>query len=131
MLGLDPLGLAVWGSIGDHLVPPDIALLIHGHGLVGALVDDDPLHAGATAGEGLVGRGLELDDVASAPTAVRGDDELRSRVLDALLQGNRREATKHDGVYGTDPVTGVHRDHHLRNEGHVNDHAIAAIDALF
>ena len=50
-----------------------------GTGLPVRLTDDDPLDARQPAGERLVGRGFQLDDVAAAPAAIGGDHELRAR----------------------------------------------------
>src|SRR5690348_4078335 len=119
MLGLDPLRLTIGGRVGDEVVPPDVALPIHGHGLVGTPVHDDALDAGATVCQSLVGRSLELDDVSGAPATIGRDDHLCTCVLDTLFKGEGGEATEHNGMDRPDTVAGVHRYHHLRDERHV------------
>ena len=76
-----------------------------------------------------VGR-LQLDDVAAAPAAVGGDDELGPGVLDAVLQRGRREAAEHHRVNRADAVAGVHRDDDLGHQRHVDDDAVAVLHAL-
>ena len=103
---------------------------LHGDRLAGALQHDHALHARAAAAEGLVGGALELDRLAAAPAAVGSDDELRLRVLDAIAQRGSREAAEHHRVDRADAVAGVHGDHDLGHQRHVDDDAIAAAHAL-
>ncbi len=89
MFRLDPLGLTLRGRPSHNVVPPHVAIRIHGHGLVGPPIHDDALHGRTAAGQGLVGGGLELDDVTGAPAAVGGNHELRAGVLDPVLERER------------------------------------------
>src|SRR3569833_2728636 len=125
VLSLNPLRLTIRRGIRDDLVPPDIARSIHGNRLVSTAADDDALDARTTASQCLVRCRLQLDNIASAPAAVGGNDHLGARVLDTLLQRDRREATKYNRVDGPYPVARVHGDDHLRNERHIDDHSIA------
>ena len=52
------------------------------------------------------------------------------RVLDPARQLVRGEAAEDDGVHGADPRAGEHRDRGLRHHRHVDDHPVAALDAL-
>src|SRR5690242_5315089 len=79
VLGLDPLRLTIGRGVADEVVPPDVALGIHGHGLVRTPSYDDPLDARTAVGQSLVGGSLQLDDVSAAPAPVGRNNDLRAR----------------------------------------------------
>ncbi len=106
-----------------------IAAGAHGAVAARAAVHDDALNAGAAVGQRLVHRALQFDGMAAAPAAVGGDHELGARILDAVLDGVGGKAAENHRMHGADAGTGLHGDHRLRNQRHVNDDAVAAADA--
>ena len=114
---------------GHRVVPPMVASGAHGAVAARAAVDDDALNAGAAVGQRLVDRALQFDGVAAAPAAVGGDHELGARILDAVLDGVGGEAAENHRVHGADAGAGLHGNHGLGNQGHVDDDAVAAADA--
>src|SRR5689334_14989384 len=92
VLGFDPLRLTIGRGVADEVVPPDVALSIHRHGLVGTPTYDDPLDARTAVGQRLVGGSLQLDDVSAPPAPVGRNNDFRARVLNTLLQGKGGEA---------------------------------------
>ena len=62
--------------------------------------------------------------------AGRGDDDLRLRVLDPARELVGREAAEDDRVNRADPGAREHRDHRLGHHRHVDDDAVARLDAL-
>src|SRR5581483_10269650 len=81
MLGVDPFRLARRALLPRDVVPPAVAPGFHRHVVAGALVDEHVLDRRAAGRERFVDRFLELDDVAAARAAIRGDDRNRARVL--------------------------------------------------
>jgi hypothetical protein len=79
--------------------------------------------------ESLVDVGLELDDLAAPPAAVRGDDETGLAVVDAVLERLRTETAEHDRVHGADARAREHGDDRLGNHRHVDRDAITGHDA--
>ena len=55
--------------------------------------------------------------------------DLRPGVVDAARQLVRREAAEHDRVHRAEPGARQHRDHGLGHHRHVDDHAVALLDA--
>ena len=91
ILGVEGFGVVLGGGLGDGVVPPDVAAVLHGDLLLGAAEHDDALDlVAAFAGEGLVDVVLEGDDAAAAPAAVGGDHG-RSR----RCRGGGRECSRH------------------------------------
>src|SRR6187402_496283 len=70
MLRVDPHGVAYRRLALDHVVPPEVAALLHLHVMPGALEHDDLADRLAAAGKRLVGGFLELDHLAATPAAV-------------------------------------------------------------
>ena len=73
---------------------------------------------------------LQLNDVSAAPAAIGGNDDFRLGVDDPIPQRRRREPTEHHRMNGADASAGMHRDHRLRDQRHIDDHAIALLNAL-
>ncbi len=94
-----------------------------------ASIDDDVLHGFAALGQRLVDRALEFDRMAAAPAAVGGDHELGAGIFDSILDRVGGKAAEHHRMHRADAGAGLHGDHCLGNQRHVNDHAIAAPDA--
>ena len=80
--------------------------------------------------ERLIEQRLVRDHPLPFDTARRRDHHHRTGIVDALGELVRREAPEHDRVHGPDARAGEHRHHRLRHHRHVDDHAIAAADAL-
>jgi hypothetical protein len=57
------------------------------------------------------------------------DDDARPRIVDALGQLVRREPTEHDRMNGSETRARQHGEHGLRHRRHVNNHAVAGINA--
>src|SRR5438552_613533 len=70
VLRIDPLRLAGLRLALDGVVPPEVALRVHGDRLAGSLEHDDTLDALAVAGKRLVGGRLESDHVARGQAAI-------------------------------------------------------------
>ena len=132
VLGVHRLGCAVNVARVLDVVEIVLALALESEGRVAGprapAVDDDVLDERQVA-DGLVDRGLERDLLAAAEREVRADDDLRGAILDARLQGLRAHAREDDGVDGADARAGEHRDDAFGRERHVDDDAVALLDA--
>src|SRR5450631_2759974 len=124
MFRIHPFRFASRALSGHRIPPPDVAAGAHWAVTARAGVDDDFLHGGTAIGERLVDRAFEFDRIAAAPAAVGGDYQLRARIFDAILDGVGGTAAEYDRVHGADARTGLHGDHSLRNQGHVNHHPV-------
>ena len=116
-------------GVGHQVVPVQVAA---GQGLAGALV---PLHDDA-CGRGVLGdveRGVDhrlvVDGAGRLDAAGRGDDGGGPGVVDAGGQFVRREAAEHHRVHRAKPRTRQHRDDGLGDHRHVDDDAVALVDA--
>ena len=65
----------------------------------------------------------------AAIAAVGRDQEPRAGVLDAILEREGREAAEHHRMHGADARAGMHRDHDLGHQRHVDHDAVALVDA--
>ena len=81
-------------------------------------------------GERRVGVLFQRHDLAAADALVRGDDELRARVLDAAREAVRREAAEHHRVHGADARARQHGVGGLRDHRQVDRYAVALLDAM-
>ncbi len=79
--------------------------------------------------ERLVDDWLQRDLAAAAELAVGGDDRDGARVDDALLHALRGKAAEHHRVRGADARAGLHRHDRLDRHRHVDEDAIALLDA--
>ena len=77
----------------------------------------------------LVEQRLIRNDAARLDAAARREDELGLGVVDAGRQLTRREAAEHHRVHRSDARTGEHGEHCLRHHWHVDDDAVALLDA--
>ena len=84
----------------------------------------------AAHGQTLVHDGLERQFLAAAHLVVGGDHGHGAGVDDALLQRLGREAAEHHGVGGANARAGLHGHHTLDGHGHVDQDAVALLDAL-
>ena len=66
---------------------------------------------------------------AAAPASVRRQEHGGLRVVDPLADGVRREAAEDDAVGRPDAGAGEHGDRRLGHHGHVDGHAVPALDA--
>ena len=73
--------------------------------------------------------GLYLTIAAGLEPAARGEDHLRLGVVDAGRELARREAAEHHRMHRADARAGEHADHRLRHHRHVEDDAVALLDA--
>jgi hypothetical protein len=118
-------------------MPPDVAALRHVHLVARAAKDDhlldglgDVLAGRVLDEEGVVHVLLERDDPAPAVAAVRGHDQLRAAVLDAVGDGLGAEPAEDDGVDRPDAGAREHGDGGLGHHGQVEDDAVALLDAV-
>ena len=131
MLRVDPGRLAVLCLTLDHVVPPFVARRLHVDGGAGAFVHDHVSDFLAAAHRDcLVHRGLERNFLAAAELSVGGDDLGRARVDDPFLQALRGKAAEHHRVRRADTRAGLHRGHHLDRHRHVDEDAVALLDAV-
>jgi hypothetical protein len=131
MLGIDPFRFADVGLAGADIVPPLVAAGHHVAGTAGALEDDDGLDRLAAAhGDAVVDRGLQRNVLAAAALLVGGDHGNRAGILDALLHALGGEAAEHHRVDRADAGAGLHGDHAFDRHRHVDQDAVALLDAL-
>jgi hypothetical protein len=91
-----------------------------------AAIHDHAFNTGGVAHrQRFVDRALQRHGLAASHRFVRGDDDPRFRILDALEQALCREAAEHHRMDGADAGTGLHRHYRLDAHRHVDDHAIA------
>src|SRR6185312_4312896 len=70
-----------------------------------------------------------LDLISATPACVLRDHRHALRVIDAIDQSVRGEATEDDGVHGPDARAGQQRNRKLRGHAHIYSDAIAGLDA--
>ena len=118
--------------VGDwprhEVVPPHVAAVGHVTSLLGAAQHEDVLDRRRRR-DRLVGDVLERDDRAPAPGTVGGDEHLRLRVVDAVLERLRGEAAEHHRVRRADARTGEHGRDRLGDHAHVDRDPVALLHA--
>ena len=132
MLGIDPLGLAGLGLVGDDFVLPDVAAGDHVAGAAGALEDDDGLdlmagRPGSSASSTAGFRGMFLPP-RHCSSAVMTATAPASRMRSSQRLGG--EAAEHHRVDGADAGAGLHGDDAFDRHRHVDQDAVALLDAL-
>ncbi|KAF5036627.1 hypothetical protein DSECCO2_573070 [anaerobic digester metagenome] len=106
----------------------DLAGRVEAGGCALAPEDDDPLDGRCVAER--LSRDLSERDGLPPPVAdVRGDEDLRSRIVDPHRKRVRPEPAEDDGVDGPDPGAGKHRDDLLGDERHVDADPVTFPDA--
>ena len=130
VLGIEALGRVFPGNERHFLVPPRIADRFHGHLVFAALHDDDALDV-LVFRQRLIDDRLERDHLAAPPSAVRGDHGGGAGVFEAIDDGLRGKPAENDVVHGPDAGAGEHGKRGLRDHRHVNEHAVALLDAFF
>src|ERR1700674_1641900 len=130
MLRIQPFGFASDSLSGYRVVPPHIASRAHVAGGAGTPIDDHFLYRFAALGQRLVDCSFEFDGGAAAPPGVGRNHELRAGVFDSILDGVIGKTAEYPRVHGADARAGLHGHHRLWNQRHIDDHAIAASDAL-
>ena len=131
MLGVDPGRLAGIGLPLNDIVPPLVARRLHYDVRAGAFIDDDVFHFLAAAHrDRFVHRGLERDLLAAAELPVGGDDFGCSGIDDAFLQALRGKAAEDHRMGGADAGAGLHRGDHFDRHRHVDQNAVALLDAV-
>ncbi len=130
VLGIKGLGLVFRGSGGDLVVPPGIALGIHVDRVAAAVEHDDALHLGVFH-ERLVDDRLERNDLAAPPTAVGGDDDRGSGIVQAINDCLRGKSAEDHIVHRADAGAGEHRHRRFRHHRHVNENPVLRLDPVF
>ena len=130
MLGIDPFGFAVHVLVLHDVMPPVIAPLAHIAAAAEACKYDHAFDCLAAIRKRLVDRPLQIQPVARAPAAVRGDHHLGAGIFDAILDRMGRKTAEHDGMHRADARAGLHRDHRFRHQRHINDDPVALANAM-
>ena len=131
VLRIHPLGLADVGRVLHQAVVPVVApfLDVNWDGRTVQALDDDDVLDRRRAFERFVRHLLQRHDLAAPPAAVRGHEQRRLRVVDAIAQRLGAEAAEDHRMHGADARAREHRDRQLRDERQVERHAVAALDA--
>ena len=129
MSAVEWLGGAVCGDILLFTMPPDIPARLDVDIEVGASEDDDLVH-GLVPLERVIDILFERNNLATAITAVRSNNDLGAAVGNAILDALGAESTEYDGVDGTDPGAGKHRNRRLWDERHVDQDAVSFFDTV-
>ena len=129
MLGVESLGCVFGGNFRSFLVPPGIALGLHGD-RVAAAVDHDDAFDALVFFECFVDGGFERDDLAAAPSAIGGDDHAGAGVFESIDDGLGGETAKDDRVHRADAGAGKHRDDRFGDHRQINEHAIAGLHTV-
>ena len=133
MFGIELFGGAVGRAggtgLGFGVMPPDVPVRIHvdGGGVTDASDNDAPLDM-IGLGHGLVGIVLEGNNLASAPSTVSGDYEIRPAVVDPVGKRVRGEAAEDDGVRRAETGAREHRDDCLGDHRQVDRNLVALLD---
>ena len=128
MLGVEFRGGTDCARPSHEFMPEEIAPALHLDGVVAALDDDDMFHTGRFLA-GFVDRRFQRKRLALAKAAVGCHDELRTCIIDAVVECLGRKAAKDDAVGCADARTGQHGDGQLRNHRHIERHAVALFHA--
>ena len=124
-------GHAVDGlRVVHQVVPVQVAPLDHRRGGLRPREHDDLAWGKLRFLERGVDQRLVLDDAVELQAAARRDQQLRLRIIDTHRQLVRREPAEHHRVHRAQPRAGQHRDDGLGHHRHVDDDAIALLDAL-
>ncbi len=128
MLGVDDLGRALRGLLGDELVVPDVAPLDPAGLVLGAAHHDAGVDVGGAL-EGGVDVVLEGDQLAPAPRPVAGDHRGHAAVEHPVADRVGGEAPEDDRVGRADAGARQHGHDDLRDHAHVDRDAVALAHA--
>ena len=110
-------------------MPPNVGGFEPLNRLLGALDHEYVLDARAVVGaEGFVNRRLEYRGLATSVSAICGDHELCTSILDARCQRVGTETAEHHRVNRSDASDGKHRDDRFWNVWKVDGNAVALGD---
>ena len=116
-------------GIGHQAVPPVVATLLNVDGCgVAHAADHHDMFDRRRAGHRIVGVSLQRDDVTPPPSTVRGDEDFRLRVVDAVAQRLGGEPAEDHGVGSPNAGTGQHSDRQFGDHRQVDRDAIAPLD---
>ena len=128
LFGRHRIGWTLRRLARHKLVPPVVAAALHRRGTGGACLTtlvDKHARNGWGALERLVGDRLQLKEVPLAIPTVRGDEDLRGGVVDAVGERIRGEAAEDHAVCGAEASAGEHGDCDFGNHRHVDGDAVA------
>ena len=128
VLAVDPFRFAVRVRLGERVVVPDVTLVVPVDIAAGAFHHQAGVDRIAAA-QGLVGVGFQCHHLAAAHAFVGGDQGAGAGVLDAVLEGFRREAAEHHRVNRADAGAGQHGVGRFRDHRHVDHHPVAFFHA--
>ena len=114
---------------GDEVPPVEVAPLRERRRRLGPLEDHAAFRLVGGQREGAVEERLVRHGAVHLDAAGRGEDELRLGVVDALGELVRREAAEDDRVDRAEARAGEHRHHRLGDHRHVDEDAVALLDA--
>ena len=113
----------------DQRCPVMVARLVHPRRDLRPLEDDAMLRLGLRQADRQVEQGLIFHDAAGLDAAARGQDHLRLGVVDAGRELLGGEAAEHHRMHRSDPGAGEHGHDRLGDHRHVDQHAVARVDA--
>ena len=122
-------GLGVVDRVLPHCAPVMVAARRQLRLALRALQDHAGLRLVLGELDRLIEQRLVGHDARALDAAAGGEDDLRLAVVDAGGELLRREAAEHHRVDGADARAGEHREHRLRHHRHVEDDAVALLDA--
>ena len=130
MLGFDPFGFANSGLAENGIVPPEVTICRHRAVSAGALEDDDGLDRFAAAERNAFIDGwFERELLATATLLVSGDHGHGASIVNPVAYRLRRKAAEDHRVNGANPGTGQHGYDAFNSHRHIDDDAIAFLDA--
>jgi len=110
------------------LVPPDVAADVHVNFIRSVLVDQNMLDSGAVAvREGMIQSLFKVDELLAPEAVTGGDDELTLGIFNPAPKRFGAEAPKDNAVHEAQSSAGQHREHRLRDVGHVDGHPVTLL----
>ena len=130
MLGFDPLRLANVGLAGSQVMPPGIAASNHVAGAAGTLENDHVLDRLATTQrDAFIDSWLERDLLATTALLIGRNHGNGAGIVDAVAYRLGGEAAENHRVNCADTGTRLHGDDAFNAHRHVDDNAVALLDA--
>ena len=120
---------AARAAVGTGGAPVEVAALLQGCDRHRALQDQRRGRLVLAELDRLVEQGLVGDDLAALDAARSGHDADRLGVVDAGRKFAGGETAEHDGMHRADAGAGQHAHHRFRDHRHVEDDAVALLDA--
>ena len=120
---------ALWRSVGHEVFHVNVTA-INPSGLITSVFHNKATHLVRAVQKRCVTVGFQCSATTTTRSGVSSDNNLRTRVVDAVCQCVRREAREHDRVDRTDTRTSEHRISSFRDHREIDHNAVAAHHAL-